>query len=299
MPNKQSDSSQIVRLGDNIQGVLWMFIAMFLLTGMFAIAKHLTETLPIMEVASFRFSMSLLFYLPWLFKSGLGALKTERHFAHFWRSFFGCTSLACGVYAVHHLLLADAQVLTFTIPLWSILLAAFVLRERIRAGRTIATIIGFIGVIIVVQPQGGIEIASAVALLAAILASFAITTMKHLTRTEPSNRIVFYFLLWGTVIIGFPAAFNWIWPNWDEWLWLLGLGFVGSTGQYCLTRAYAAGDMTLIAPLDFIRIIIAGLYGYLLFSEIPGPSSFIGAAVIMLACGYIVRQEAILRQNKG
>ncbi len=299
MPNPKLDDSNSRLISQNIEGVLWMLIAMFLLTGMFAIAKHLTNTLPIMEVASFRFSMSLLFYLPWLFKSGLGALKTERHFAHFWRSFFGCTSLACGVYAVHHLLLADAQVLTFTIPLWSILLAAFVLRERIRLDRTIATIVGFAGVIIVVQPQGGIELASAVALLAAILASFAITTMKHLTKTEPSNRIVFYFLLWGTIIIGIPAAFDWVWPTWEEFLWLLGLGFVGSTGQYCLTRAYAAGDMTLIAPLDFIRIIIAGFYGYLLFSEIPGISSFIGAAVIMLACGYIVRKEALLRQNKG
>ena len=89
--------------------------------------------------------------------------------------------------------------------------------------------------------------------------------MKHLTKTEPSNLIVFYFLLWGTIIIGSLGLTGW--PTWGELLWLP-LGFVGSTGQYCLTRAYAAGDMTLIAPLDFIRIIIAGLYGYLLFSEV-------------------------------
>ena len=298
MLNKNSVQQFWSLLTPNIIGVFWMLIAVILLTGMFAIAKYLTKTLPIIEVASFRFSMSLLFYIPWLCKAGFGALKTSRHFAHFWRSAFGCTSLACGVYAVHHLLLADAQVLTFTIPLWSILLAAFVLRERIRIDRTLATIVGFVGVIIVVQPQAGIDVASLVALLAAILASCAITTMKHLTRTEPSNRIVFYFLLWGTIIIGIPAIFDWVWPNWKEWLWLIALGFFGSVGQYCLTRAYAAGDMTLIAPLDFTRIIVAACYGYLMFNEIPGATSLIGATVIVISCGYIVRQEAFTKKKK-
>lgn len=286
-------------LTPNIQGVCWMMLAVTCLTGMFAIAKHLTQTMPVLEVASFRFSMSLAFYLPWLFRNGFGALKTERHFAHFWRSFFGCTSLLCAVYAVHHMLLADAQVLTFTIPLWSILLAAFVLKEKIRLDRTVATIVGFIGIVIVVQPQGGIQPAALVALLAAILASCAITTMKNLTRTEPSSRIVFYFLFYGTVIITIPALFVWQAPTQEEWLWLLLLGFVGSVGQWFLTRAYAAGEMTLIAPLDFTRVIIAGGYGYLLFSEVPGPASFLGAAIVMLACGYIVRKEAMLRLNKG
>ena len=298
MPNKNSVQQIRILLTPNIFGVFWMLIAVLLLTGMFAIAKHLTATLPIMEVASFRFSMSLLFYVPWLCKAGFGALQTSRHFAHFWRSAFGCTSLACGVYAVHYLYLADAQVLTFTIPLWSILLAACILRERIRVDRTIATIVGFVGVIIVVQPQFGIDTASLVALLAAILASCAITTMKHLTRTEPSNRIVFYFLFWGTIIIGIPAIFDWVWPNWEEWMWLVGIGFFGSVGQYCLTRAYAAGDMTLIAPLDFTRIIVATCYGYLMFNEIPNATSFIGAAVIVISCGYIVRKEAFAKKTK-
>jgi len=298
MPEPETEQSDQGWLTPNIVGVINMFIAVALLTGMFATAKHLTETLPVLEVSAFRFVMALLFFLPWLFQRGIGVLKTKRHFAHFWRSVFGCTSLLCAVYAVHHLLLADAQTLTFTVPLWSILLAGIVLKERIRLDRTIATIVGFAGVLIVVQPQGGIETASLVALLAAVLASCALTTMKNLTRTEDNNVIVFYFLFYGSVLIGVPALFVWQWPTLEEWGWLVLLGIFGSSGQYFLTRAYAAGEMTLIAPLDFTRIIIAGLYGYVLFSEVPGPNSFIGAAVIMLACGYIVRQEALSRLNK-
>tara|TARA_Y100001936_G_C16093179_1_gene688626 strand:+ start:1963 stop:2877 length:915 start_codon:yes stop_codon:yes gene_type:complete len=292
-------ASRRTGIGTNVLGVLWMIVAVTLLTGMFAIAKVLMETLPVAEVGMFRFLVSLLFYLPWLFTSGLGALKTERPFAHFWRSFFGATSLLAGVYAVHHLLLADAIVLTFTIPLWSIILAALFLGERVRFRRTIATVIGFAGVLMIIKPQTGVEPAALVALLAAILATCALTTMKNLTRTEPSNRIVFYFLLYGTIFLAIPASFDFRMPNTEEWIWLFALGLVGSTGQYCLTRAYAAGEMTIIAPLDYTRIIIAAVIGLVFFNEIPDAWAFAGAAIVICACGYIVRREAILRKEQA
>jgi drug/metabolite transporter (DMT)-like permease len=285
-------------LSPNVVGVLWMLAAVTLLTGMFAAAKHLMTTLPVLEVGMFRFFMSLLFYLPWLFANGLSAIKSERPFAHFWRAFFGATSLLAGIYAVHNMLLADATVLLFTIPLWSILLAAFFLGERIRLRRSLATFAGFVGVLLMVKPHAGIEPAAFVALLGAILATCAITTMKNLTRTEPTERIVFYFLFYGFLILGIPALMVFQMPTPIEWMWLVLLGVFGSSGQYCLTRAYAAGEMTIVAPFDFTRIIIAGLVGYLLFDELPDIWGFVGAAVIMGSCVYIVRREAMIRKEE-
>tara|TARA_B100000676_G_C18066947_1_gene841613 strand:- start:326 stop:1162 length:837 start_codon:yes stop_codon:yes gene_type:complete len=277
-----------------------MLLAVSLLTGMFGIAKVLMQTLPIAEVGMFRFLTSLMFLIPWLMTNGLGVLKTKRPFAHFWRAFFGATSLLAGIYAVHHLLLADAVVLTFTIPLWSIIMAALFLGERIRFRRALATVIGFSGVLMVVKPQAGIEPAALVALLAAILATCALTTMKNLTRTEPSNRIVFYFLFYGFLILAIPASLNFRTPNMEEWIWLIALGFVGSTGQYCLTRAYAAGEMTIIAPLDYVRIIIGVLIGFVFFGEIPDFWAITGGMIVLGSCGYIVRREAMLRKtDKG
>ena len=280
----------------NILGVFWMLLAVSLLTGMFGIAKVLMETLPIAEVGMFRFLTSLMFLLPWLITNGLKVLKTERPFAHFWRAFFGATSLLAGIYAVHHLLLADAVVLTFTIPLWSIIMAALFLGERIRFRRALATMIGFCGVLLVVKPQTGVEPATLVALLAAILATCALTTMKNLTRTEPSNRIVFYFLFYGFLILAIPASLHFRMPNLEEWSWLVALGFVGSTGQYCLTRAYAAGEMTIIAPLDYFRIIIAVAIGFFFFGEIPDLWAITGGIIVLISCGYIVRREAMLQK---
>lgn len=291
------DAARPTGFSPNVVGVLWMLVAVTLLTGMFAAAKHLMTTLPILEVGMFRFFMSLLFYLPWLAANGLSAIKSERPFAHFWRAFFGATSLLAGIYAVHHLLLADATVLLFTIPLWSILLAALFLGERVRLRRSMATIAGFIGVLMMVKPHAGIEPAAFVALLGAILATCAITTMKNLTRTEPTERIVFYFLFYGFLILGIPALIVFEMPTPTEWMWLVLLGVFGSSGQYCLTRAYAAGEMTIVAPFDFTRIIIAGLVGYLFFNELPDAWGLAGAAVIMGSCVYIVRREAMIRKE--
>ena len=286
-------------LTPNTIGVLWMLLAVTALTGMFAIAKHLMTSLPILEVGLFRFFMSLLFYLPWLFSNGLGVLKSERPGAHFLRGFFGATSLVAGIFAVHHMRLADATVLTFTIPLWSILFAALFLGEKIRLRRSLATAVGFAGVLIMVKPQAGIEPAALVALLAAILATGAITTMKSLTRTEPTERIVFYFLFYGTIFLGMPAIYYFQMPNLAEWGWLVLLGMLGSCGQYFLTRAYGAGEMTIIAPFDFTRIIIAGLLGYFIFNELPDTWGLVGAAVIMSSCAYIVRREAMIRKEES
>ena len=296
-PGPSAAPDQRKLLSPNVLGVLWMLVAVTLLTGMFVTAKHLMKTLPILEVGAFRMFMSLLFFLPWLFNNGLGALKSERHGALFWRAFFGATSLFCAVYSVHYMLLADATVLTFTIPLWSIIIAALFLGERVRLRRTLATLVGFVGVLFVVKPQAGIEFAALVAILGAFLASCALATMKDLTRTEPTQRIVFFFLLYGTMILGFPALFVMQMPTLTEWGWLVLLGFFGSAGQYCLTRAYGSGEMTIIAPFDYTRIIIAGLAGYIFFAEIPDLWAFVGAAIIIASCVYIVRREAMQRKT--
>ncbi len=276
-----------------------MLVAVVALTAMFAVAKHLTRSLPVMEVSLFRMLASLVFYLPWLIHHGAGGLRTERLGTHFLRGLFGATSVFCMMYAVANLILADAMVLGFTIPLWSILLSALFLGDRVRLRRTIATIVGFAGVVLVIKPQGGIAAAALVALLGAILASGAVITLKALTRTEPPDRIVVYFLIFGTLILIVPALLVWQAPIWTDWMWIAALGLFGSSGQTCLTRAYALGEVTIVAPLDFTRVIVAGIIGFFIFSELPDAWAFIGATVIMASCAYIVRREAMLRTGKA
>jgi drug/metabolite transporter (DMT)-like permease len=272
-----------------------MLAAGLALTGMFAIGKHLARDLPVFEVSLFRFAGALLFFLPWVARHRMDGLRTQRITGHLVRAFFGAASLFCMMYSVAHLLLADATVLGFTIPLWNIVMSALFLGERIRLRRTLATVVGFIGVIIVVKPQGGVEPAALVAIGGAMLASCALITMKDLTRTEPSDRIVFYFLLFGSLMMGVPAALVWQPPTVEQWLWILLLGLFGSSGQLFLTRGYAAGEVTIVAPMDFLRVIIAGLIGFVIFDELPDIWAFVGSAVVIGACIYVVRREAMLK----
>ncbi len=273
--------------------------AVLALTAMFAVAKHIAASgLPVLEISMFRMVVSLLFYLPYIIRVGAAGMRTTRPAAHFRRGFLGAVSLFCMMYAVANLILADAMVLGFTIPLWSILASALFLGERVRLRRTIATLAGFLGVVLVVQPQGGVAPAALVALLGAILASGAIITMKDLTRTEPADRIVVYFFVVGTLVLIGPAIYVWQTPTWEQWGWLFLLGLFGSVGQTFLTRAYAAGEVTVVAPLDFTRVIVAGLIGFVLFNELPDQWGFAGTAVIIAACAYIVRREAMLKKDR-
>lgn len=274
-----------------------MLAAGLALTGMFAVGKHLAKTLPILEVSMFRMAAALAFYLPWLLRHRTARARTKRIGGHFVRAFFGASSLLCFMYGVAYLPLSDATVLGFTIPLWSIILSAIFLGERIRLRRTIATIVGFAGVVIVMQPQGGIQPAALITIFGAFLASCALITMKDLTRTEPTDRIVFYFLTFGTLLLAAPAIAVWQPPTLEEWMWIALLGLFGSSGQLFLTRGYAAGEVTIVAPMDFLRVIIAGLIGFVIFSEIPGWPTYVGSTVVVAACVYIVRREAMLKKT--
>ncbi len=283
---------------DNMVGVLWMLAAVLSLTAMFTILKQMTTELPVFVVAITRTFVALLFMTPWLMRVGLSGLATTRMRMHFLRSFFGIAAFACVMYALSKLLLSDTMVLSFTTPFWSIIVSALMLGEVIRRYRTIATIIGFFGVILIVKPQAGVDPAMLVALLGALLTSGAMISMKSLSRTEPPNRIVFLFFLYGTLILLPLAAITWQTPDLIQIGWLVLAGFLGTIGQIFLARAYSAADVTVVAPFDFIRLPLAALFGFVFLSETPDIWSGSGALIIIGASLYIARREAGDRARK-
>jgi drug/metabolite transporter (DMT)-like permease len=274
---------------DNVRGILWMLAAITALTAMFGIIKYVALELPVFIVALMRTVVSLSLLAPWLLRYGLPAIRTDRPVTHFFRAFFGIASFVCTVYALRHLQIADATVLSFTSPFWSILISAIVLGETIRRGRTIATIVGFAGVILIVRPEGGVHPAALLALLSALLTSHAMITMKKLSATEPPTRIVFYFMLFGTLLMAPPAALTWQTPTLEQFAWLVGAGVLGFAGQSWLARAYDAADVTVVAPFDFGRVVIAGLIGFVVFDEVPAILSCIGTVIIIAASLQIAR----------
>jgi drug/metabolite transporter (DMT)-like permease len=276
---------------NNLRGIMWMLAAVIALTLMFAIVKQMVMELPVFVVAIMRTAFALVLLVPWMIRVGPPGLKTDRVGAHAFRAFLGASSFVCVVYALSKLLLADAIVLAFTSPLWSILVSAVILGEIAGLRRIAATLVGFIGVLLVVRPHGGIEPATLVALGSALLTSLAMITMKRLTATEPPTRIVFYFFVFATVILLIPAIVTWQTPTPVQWAWLFGAGLLGALGQDWLARAYDAAEVTIVAPLDFLRLPISAVLGFALFHEIPDRLSILGMLIIIAASLYIARRE--------
>lgn len=281
---------------DNLRGVLWMLAAVTLLTCMFVVIKQLVTELPVFVVALARTSISLACLLPWLARAGAAGVRTTRLGMHFLRGFFGIAAFVLVVYALQWLILADAMVLAFTSPFWSILISALVLGEAIRGNRVLAAVVGFCGVVMVVKPQGGIEPAMALALGSAVMTSGAMVSMKRLSSSEPPTRIVFYFMLFGTLLLVPPAAATWQTPTAGQLGWLALTGVLGVVGQAFLARAYDAGEVGIIAPLDFVRLPVAVLLGFVVFGELPDAWSVAGTTVIILAAVHLARAGARRRR---
>ena len=283
---------------DNLRGVLWMLLAVTCLTAMFAVIKQMATELPFFVVALMRTTVALAMFVPWLLRVGRAGIATRRIGTHFLRAFFGIASFAAVVYAVGRLMLSDTMVLSFTSPFWSILLSGLILGEAIRRDRTLATVAGFVGVVMIVKPHGQIDHAMLVALGSAVLTSGAIISLKSLSRTEPPSRTVFYFFLFGTLFLLPPALATWETPDLRQLGWLVAAGVLGGAGQNFLARAYDAGEVTIIAPLDFLRMPLAALFGFLVFAEIPDLWSAAGTAVIIAALLFIARRDAIERRRQ-
>lgn len=268
---------------------MWMLAAVTLLTLMFVVIKQLIAELPVFVVALARTFLSLACLLPWLARTGAAGIRTTRTGMHFARAFFGITAFVLIVYALQRLILADAMVLAFTSPFWSILISAVALGEAIRGNRVAAAAVGFCGVVMIVKPQGGIEPAMLLALGSAVMTSSAMVSMKSLSSTEPPTRIVFYFMLFGTLLLVPPAAATWQTPTLGQFGWLALTGLLGVAGQAFLARAYDAGEVGVIAPLDFVRLPVAALMGYVVFRELPDGWSIAGTLVIIAAAVYLAR----------
>jgi drug/metabolite transporter (DMT)-like permease len=291
-----------------IAAALFMIASSLLFAGLSGTIRYLGTQLHPFEVTFFRNLFGFAFMVPWLCHSGLGALRTNRLVAYTWRSFLSLLSMLCGFTALTMMPFDQAIALSFTVPLFATIGAALILHEVVRARRWSATIIGFIGVLIILRPGlGGVQLAGAenktaligagLALFSAVLSAQITLIVKDLARTEPSDAIVTYMVLLITPMSLVPALFVWEWPPWQLWAWIVGLGALGSIGHMCYIRAFALADASAVMPYDYTRLIFAAVIGYFAFAEVPDVWTFVGAIVIAGAALYIAHREVIMRQS--
>lgn len=273
-------------------------VAAFFFACLGAQVKHLTGDLHGFVVVFWRNFWGLFFILPWLIRHGLGDLSYPRMRMFGQRAILSLASMLCGFTSLAYLSFADATALSFTAPLFATILAALVLHEVVRARRWTATVIGFLGVLIIVRPGSvGVGIGEALALGGAFLTATVIITVKQMSHSEHPNSIVAFMVLLLTPMSLVCAVPFWTWPQLQDWPFVIGMGLTGTLGHVLWTRAIAMIDASVVAPFDYSRLVFAMIIGFLAFGEQPDRYTLLGSAIIVAAGIYIARREASLKQR--
>jgi len=259
---------------------------------MATLVKYLGQDLPAMEILLFRSAIGFLFVLPLFARDPLEPLRTKRPGMHLVRGTIGAIGNACFFWTITHMLLADAMALQFSRPLFMIPLAMVLLGELADWRRTLVTVVGFFGILFYARPfTGGFDPAALVGALGALAGGLVVVCIKRLATTEPTRVIMFYYAFWNAVFALVPALVLWVTPSLPQLALLAVVGFLGIAGQGMITHGLSMGEATVLVPLDYSRIVYSAILGYFLFSEVPGPWSLAGMALIVAASLYLVLTE--------
>ena len=293
--------AQLRRLPPNMQGALWLVSGGFIFTSNSAMIRLLSTEIESVQTAFFRAFFSVLLLAPMILTGRVKPWQSQRIQGHFWRTAMGTTSMVLGFYAVSMLPLADATALAFSQPLFSVVLAALVLREKVRWRRWSATIVGFIGVLVMVRPgSGSLQPGAAVALLNALASATSILLVRRLSDSEKPLMILTQFALFSTLLLAGPAIWFWKWPSAWGWALAIGVSISATIGQYFWVQAFAVGEMSAVAPFDYLRLPFAIFVGWMIWSEMPVIWTYVGAAIVIASALYIAyRESQIVRQRRA
>ncbi|MGD9538307.1 MAG: DMT family transporter [Alphaproteobacteria bacterium] len=286
------------RLPAAIEGALLMVLSCACFSAMSALIRHLSADISAFEIAFFRNAIGLVALLPWMAHLGLDKLRTQRLKLYLSRGTLGVVSMWAWYAALGMMPLAEAITLNFTVALWMIPVAILMLKERIGVRRWSATLVGFAGVLIVLQPGADtISFGGLLAIGSALLFAVSMCIIKLLSRTETPLQIVFYMSLVMTPISLGPAIAFWTMPSGIQLGLLAAVGIIALIGHFAMARAFSLAEASALMPLDFTRLPFAILIGYFAFGEFPGVWTWIGGAIIIASALYIARREAQLRRT--
>jgi drug/metabolite transporter (DMT)-like permease len=246
------------------------------------------------ELTFYRFAFGLPPLLLWVAWSRNYALwRTTRPLAHAWRAATGLATMVLAFSALKYLPLAEATTLSFAAPLFAVILAALVLGEKVGRHRWSAVALGFVGVLVVMRPDG--SHLPPTGLLLAGLAAFGVgvttITIRQIGKTESTQTIVLWFSLLSLVAIGTLMPFYGRAHDADEWLTLFALGSFGGIAQLLLTASLRFAPVPVVVPFDYTQLLLAVLLGWLIFADEPAPTTWIGAAIIIASGLYTLYRE--------
>ncbi len=277
---------------NNLFGIGFVLLTCLTMTISALLIRIIGKDLGSFEVVFIRCSFSLFYILLLNARTGSELFKSPRPGLLMVRSFVLSIIVLGNFYAIVHLPLVQVTALQFTKPLFLVILAALFLSEKIRLPRSLATLGGFLGVLVILRPDTGINPVQIIAIIAALSMAVIAVITKKMTKDHSTGTLVFYGNLFVVLVCLGPTIAYWQTPSLFQLLLIAGLGLTAYAGQAFMVQAYRYGEATLVTPFEYVRLIFMAMAGFIVFTEIPDYGTIAGAIVISASTLFIALREA-------
>jgi drug/metabolite transporter (DMT)-like permease len=263
---------------------LWMAGWLTLMLVIAVAGREAAREINIFQLMEMRSILGFLMLYPLIrAQGGVAAMKTKRLPQHVARNLIHYGAQFGWFFALTLIPIGQVVAIEFTMPIWTAILAAAFLGERVTTSKIAAILLGLIGVIVIVRPATSeINPGQLIALAAAVGFGISVAMVKSLTRTEQTIAIMFWMLVVQSAAGLFPALYVWQWPAAHLWLWVVIIAFCGTFSHYCMARAMLHADATVVIPMDFLRVPLSAAAGWLIYSERLDLFTVLGAALILI-----------------
>tara|TARA_Y100000590_G_scaffold468411_1_gene651095 strand:- start:796 stop:1668 length:873 start_codon:yes stop_codon:yes gene_type:complete len=285
------------KLSMNIRGAIWMLGMVTSLSLLAVAARELSDQHGPYQLLVVRHSFSLVILLPFIFLYKPKILKTEKLFLHIFRNTSHFFATAGWIVAITMLPLAEVFAIEFTTPVWVAFFAVLFLNEKMNKGRTVSLLLGLIGILVILRPGFNvISFGSIIMVISAV--GFAITnaSTKALTRYDGLITILFWMSIIQLSLAIIPATLEWSPFLLHDLPWVILVGITGLSAHYSMTKAFQLADVSLVNPIDFLRLPLIAIVGYLLYSEKVDIFVGIGAFLIFAGNYYAIWREEKIKQ---
>jgi len=266
----------------------WMAGWLTLMVVIAVAGREATRELSVFQIMLMRSVLGMVLLWPLVHAAGgLSAMRTQRLPQHAARNVVHYAAQYGWFVALTLIPLAQLVSIEFTMPIWSAVLAVFFLGERMNGRKWLAVVLGLVGVAVIVRPSAGsVDAGQLIALACAFGFAISVVLVKSLTRTDAAIAVIFWMLVIQSVIGLVPALLVWQWPSAQTWGWVLVVAFCGTYSHYCFARAMQHADTTVVVPMDFLRVPLTALAGWLVYSE--QVDLLTGLGVLLILAGNVL-----------
>ncbi len=290
--------TRFLALPDNLKGIATILVAAIGFSAMVALIKFAGQNLHVTQILFMRQIVMVGIVLPGIISHFPDSLKTTRLDLQIARIVLALIAMMFGFYAIIHMPLADATAIGFAKSFFVTIAAIWILKEKVGPRRWLAVLVGFGGVVLMLQPgTDGFNIIGLYALIGSAAAGVVMVVIRKLAQSDTPKTILTYQAIAVGILVALPAWYYWKTPTPFEWVLLIGIGVVSYGAQMLNVYAYKWGEASLLASIDYIRLLYSTAFGWLLFSQIPGPYTWIGSAIIIGASIYTIQRERKHKQQ--